>query len=358
MAFSVQPAALRGYAKLLDGQVHQVEAMHSYERNEIDADISWGGLLTLLGDVYPSMVFDLDESLSKAHGLLYESGRALADTATRYESTDHNSALRLDSTMPGKERGDVLPPEQREAALPFTPRRVPSGRLSPPGEYSDQFRWQMDILDAVGMSITAFVRQVIVSLAGWDPFEPVMRDWTGDWAKMRSVADAWHDMRHGFEDLGVNLVQGAQDLADEWHGNAAGACLTYLQRLSGSMHWQAEFCRFIYDRMVDAAEGAADMYKAASGLVSSAIDWAITAAVTAAAGTATIELYGIGVAGWVVAVVAIERMIKDLADAAEIISSFKNSLEGSVGLLKNLRATSFDGYQLGSLPNQPYLTPR
>ncbi|RAS61299.1 hypothetical protein C8D87_110247 [Lentzea atacamensis] len=358
MTFAVQPEALCGYAQLLNGQVHEVEAMRTYERNEIDAKIGWGGLLTLLGDVYPTMVSELNESLNKVSRLLDDSRSALSSTAAMYESTDRDSALQLDSTMQGKERGDVLPPDQREAAAPFAPRRVPSGRLSPPGEYSGQFRWQMDILDAVGLSITAFVRQAIVSLSGWDPFEPVMRDWTGDWAKIRSVADAWHSMRHGFEDLSVNVVQAAQDLSHEWHGNAAGACLTYLQHFSESLHGQAEFCRFVRDKLVEAADGAADMYKAASGLMSSAIDWAITAAIAAGVGTATVEFYGAGIAGWVLAGIAIERLTARLAEVANIISNFKNVLEGLVGLLKNIHGTSFDGYQIRRLPLEPYTAPR
>ncbi|NUT49542.1 MAG: hypothetical protein HOV94_19875 [Saccharothrix sp.] len=358
MTFAVQPAALRGYAKLLGSQVHEVEAMRTYQRNEIDRDIEWGGLLALFGDTYPKTVSELNDSLNKAGRLLDGSGDGLVNTAGIYESIDHDAGLRLDSTMPGNERGAVLPPGEREAATPFEPRRVPSGRLSPPGDYSDQFRWQMDILDAVGLSITAFVRQAIVSLAGWDPFEPVMRDWTGDWSEIRSVADAWHSTRHGFEDLSVNVVQGAQDLADAWQGNAAGACLTYLQRLSESLHGEAELCRFVRDKLVEAADGAADMYKAASGLMSSAIDWALTAAIAAGAGTMTVEVYGIGVVGWVFAGIAIEQVIVKLAKVADIISDFKNVLEGLVGLLRSIDARSFDGYEMSRLPDEPYTAPR
>ncbi|MBP2334565.1 uncharacterized protein YukE [Saccharothrix coeruleofusca] len=357
MAFAVQPAALRGCAELLSGQVNEAGTMRSYAQAEIDAKIGWGGLLAVLGEVYPTVVDELGDSLNKTSHLLNSSAAALTSTAEMYESTDHNSAVALDSTMPGKERGAVLPADQREPATPFTPRRDPSGRLAAPGEYSGQFRWQMDILDAVGLSITAFVRQTLVSTAGWDPFEPVMRDWTGDWAKIRSVADAWHSVRSGFEDLSVNVVQAAQDLSEQWTGNAAGECLTYLQRLSESLYGQAEFCRYVRDKLVEAADGAAEMYKAASGLVSTAIDWAITATVAAGAGTATVQFYGIGVAGWVLAGIAVERVITMMARVANMISNFKNTLEGLAGLLKNIQGTSFDGYRVAHLPLEPYTPP-
>lgn len=234
----------------------------------------------------------------------------------------------------------------------------PTAALAAPGNYEAQFRWQMDILDALGVSITSFVRQVLVSTVGYDPFEPILRDWTGDWAKMRSLADVWHNAGKAFEMLGTNVKVGAGHLRSAWSGNAADQTIGYFANFSESLKGKKEFCHFVRDKLTEAANGASEMFKAASGLLSAAIDWAITASIAAGAGTATIEVYGIGVVGWVIAGIAVERVVAKCAEAANLISKYKNIIEGNIGAIKNISGASFDGYKITPLPVEPYTFPR
>lgn len=70
MSFSVSPEALDRYADLVSGQRRQVMAMRKYHEAEISPAMDWGGVLSLLGEVYPTMVADLDHSINKVNDLL------------------------------------------------------------------------------------------------------------------------------------------------------------------------------------------------------------------------------------------------------------------------------------------------
>ncbi|MGW1682617.1 WXG100 family type VII secretion target [Saccharopolyspora sp. NPDC002376] len=357
MSFSVSPDALDRYADLVSGQRRQLMAMRKYHEAEIAPEMDWGGVLSLLGEVYPAMVGDLDQSISKVDGLLQWSGTGLRETAQQYRDMDQEQAEQLDRVMPGVVPG-TMPAFETNFTPLFGETADVAAALAAPGTYEAQFRWQMDILDAIGVSITALVRQLLVSALSYDPFEPILRDWTGDWAKMRSLADVWHNTGKAFEMLGTNVKVGAGHLRSAWSGNAADQAIGYFVDLSDALRSKRDFCYFVRDKLIDAANGASEMFKAASGLISAAIDWAVTASVAAGAGTATVEFYGVGLLGWGVAGFAVSRVVSNCADAANVISKYKNFIEGSIGGLKNISGTSFDGYQSTPLPVEPYSAPR
>lgn len=358
MTFDVHPPALRSFATLIRRQGdHVSQAMRPYAIQEIEHH-EWEGMLSALGSVYEKVQADLITDLDNASKLLNGFADNLATAAKAYETTDRRTAAKIDSTLHFGSRQTVAPEIADEPGEPFAEHRPVDGRLLPVGNYDAQFRWQMEVLDLLGVSITSAVRQIVIAVSDWDPFEPIMKEIVGDWARARSLADAWHNLSYAFNDLGDNVIQGAKDLVPHWSGAAAGNALTYLERLGAGLHGRAELCRFVRDKLTEAADGAAKMYQGISSIVDSIADKAIAAAAAAGAGTATIEFFGIGAIGWVVAGFVVDDLIADVAKVANKISDFKAYFDSVTGLIGDIAGGSFDGYKTNPLPQEPYTLPK
>ncbi|GIE89968.1 type VII secretion target [Actinoplanes regularis] len=108
MMFRVDPAALRIYATHLAGLQQAAQRAKEYVNKHGTLDIHSQGLIAKAMGFHDDYVRDLNATLDHLSALLAASGGALTKSAGNYERTDMKAAAAID------------------AALPPTPRAVPS----------------------------------------------------------------------------------------------------------------------------------------------------------------------------------------------------------------------------------------
>lgn len=286
-----------------------------------------------------------DHAYSVVHGALdnlasVTSGAAgaIADCQKLYESTDQATAESFDKECPGVDDPEALrallaPPPGEAAKPPFTD-------ISDPGGYFDRFPAAADgavefAFDPKAdlMSPSAYIRWVIVEIAGFDPFERVLQWFSGDWSAYTTCAVVWDRVDKACPELGANLVKAAQDTTDVWQGNAAEGCQSHLVDVGAAIADFQSSCLSLVEQYQEATQAAKDLYEACTGILGELVDLAIFAAL----GPST-------------AVLAASRVVELIGDLNSLYGRSKTVVMGIAGIIGAVSWTEIDKLELPDPP--------
>lgn len=157
------------------------------------------------------------------------------------------------------------------------------------------------IFDALSPSY--WVNQLLKDLVGWDPVGEAAAVFSGDWSSFARFGYALENLAKFSQDLGIKIQQGVLEVDRYWNGNAADAAHAYFSELATMVAaQQVSYCE-LSKQYEDAARGVWVNADVVAGLIRSAIDRAIIAGISSAAGTITAEsgvgaVVGYGIAAW------------------------------------------------------------
>jgi hypothetical protein len=206
------------------------------------------------------------------------------------------------------------------------------------------------------LSPSAWLNEAINSLTGVDVYG-WFTDWVGgDWAAVSRFGDAMSHVADCLQQLGINIQQGALDLDQRWHGNAADGAYLYFSKLAAATSGQQMALRACADSYQKAARGAWQLANQLGNILQALADKAIIAGIAAAAGTVTAET-GVGaVAGYGIAGLMAVQMLELVNRASTIINTAGTVILGFFGAALDL---AHQGGDLSAvpLPSVAYTSP-
>lgn len=153
------------------------------------------------------------------------------------------------------------------------------------------------------ISPSAWINETLKTIVGWDVLGYCSSFFAGDWESYARFGGALQQLAEFHQALGVKVQQGAIAADRDWHGNAADGAYMYFSDLASATSGQQIPLREISGDYDEAARGVWMTAQQVQGLVQAALDKAIIAGVSAAAGTVTAKtvvgpIVGYAVAAW------------------------------------------------------------
>jgi len=294
--FSLSAAGLSGLSRLLSRASDDAFDVLDYTKRQCGLDWRAEGLLLKLVGPHEHAYAAVTAALAKLQDLAGEASGQVAMAAQDYAESDQTAAGRL-----ARSYGQSPPlAGPGPAAEEFADVADPGSHLTDPGTVGSSEMWSINPLTDL-ISPASWVRQVSVSLFGYDPFDDWARDLGGDWAAYVHCGAAMARAGAGADDIGRNLRAGASRSEAVWQGSAADAEREFQTTLGSATGKLNDACRQFSHLYGRAADAAADLRDVAGDLISDLLDALIMVGMASAVGTALVET-GIGaVAGYGIA---------------------------------------------------------
>jgi hypothetical protein len=335
VTFSVQPAALEGYAAQVDRAGDDATSIKNYLRG-YRVDSGWDGLLIELVGTAHVASMDAAQGLSdRVAAVLHDSRNGLTSSASYYRRTDATAAAAFDATMPSRCPSSPTTLEQQWADNPCGPgfgdSREPSGRLKPVDNV--EYSHPLAVLDNI--SVSNWALKGFDFVFGFNPLEKVSEFFVGDWQAVAKGGKALEDAGEAFDDLAYNVQGGAIAVHATWQGFAGDAAYTHFTGTATSVEGLVDPLRRISEEFDTIAHGVWSAAEAITGWVKGMADAAIIAGIAAAAGTITAET-GIGaIAGYGVAAVAVCELLDMWAQATAAMTNLYSIVQGAIGVIES-----------------------
>jgi hypothetical protein len=339
--FSVDAAGLSGLSRLLSRASDDAFDVLDYAKRQCDLDWRAEGLLLKLLGPHEHAYTTVTSALARVQDLSAGAAGQVALAAEDYAETDQAAALRL---------GPAYGKEPAPAAGDFADVADPRSHLTDPGVVGGSAMWSINPLTDL-ISPASWVRQVSVSLFGYDPFDEWARDLGGDWASYVHCGAAMARAGEGAYEIGRNLLAGATRSEAVWQGSAGDAERRFQTSLGTATEELDGACQEFARLYGEAADAAANLRDVAGDLISDLLDALIMVNLASAVGTALVET-GIGaVAGYGIAAYYATQAYQLYQEIARCYSIAGDTVEALSAAIGSVHA-DVDMPDLGAV--QPY----
>jgi hypothetical protein len=335
VTFSVEPAALDGYAAQLGRAGDDATSIQSYLLG-YKVDSGWDGMLIeAVGDSHVRSMDTARELGARVATVLHDSQNGLIASAGYYRRTDNAAAARLDATMPGLCASAPSALEQRWAANvcgpSFADSRGPLGRLKPVDDV--EYTHPLAVLDNI--SVSDWALKGFDFVFGFNPLDKVSAFFIGDWQAVAKGGKALGHAGEAFDDLGYNVQGGAIAVHGAWQGGAADTAHAHFTGTASGAESLVDPLKQISVQFDTIAHGVWSSAEAVTGWVKGMIDAAIIAGIAAAAGTITAES-GIGaIVGYGVAAIEVCELLDMWAQATAAMTNLYSIVQGALGIIES-----------------------
>ena len=351
MSFSVDPAAVAGFAALI-GRAHEDStSIHSYV-GKYAKEGTGGELFQIAHGAHQHATSVIDGTLNRLVCLLETCAPELRSVVTYYQQTDLTAAARIDQTLPGVygQCATALEAEFNQIIckpVPFSDAHTPEAQLRPPPEPdnpNNPMAW-MDYLSPASWALKA-----CDIVFGFDPVAYMQEKFFGDWEALATMQPVATNAGLALHDLALNIQSGATTLHPMWSGNAGDAAYRYFTDLATAIDNLTGPMAEIGKAYRDMAEAVWAAGEAVGGVLKGLIDAAVIAGIAGVVGTATIET-GVGpVVGYAVAGVEIANMLrlwgeatKFYQNASAAVMLFRGIIESQVADLDQVQLPVIGG---------------
>jgi hypothetical protein len=341
--FSLDAAGLSGLSRLLSRASDDAFDVLDYTKRQCDLDWRSEGLLMKLLGPHDHAYATVTGALARVQDLSAGAAGQVALAAQDYADADMAAARRL-----GPAYGQVGPPPPGE----FADVADPGSHLTDPGVVGGSDMWSINPLTDL-ISPASWVRQVSVSLFGYDPFDEWSRALSGDWASYAHCGAAISRAGQGAYDIGRNLLAGVSHAEPVWQGSAGDAERGFQTALGGATEKLNGACQEFSRLYGQAADAAANLRDVAGDLICDLLDALIMVNLASVAGTALIET-GLGaVAGYGIATYYATEAYRLYQEIARCYSVAEDSIEALSATIGSIHA-DVDVPDLAALPSYRY----
>jgi uncharacterized protein YukE len=326
--FSLDAAGLSGLSRLLSRASDDAFDVLDYTKRQCDLDWRSEGLLMKLLGPHDHAYATVTQALSRLQELSAGASGQVALAAEDYAEADLAAARGLAPTY-----GNVAPPR----AADFTDVADPGSHLTDPGSVGSSAMWSINPLTDL-ISPAAWLRQVSVSLFGYDPFDEWARDLGGDWASYVHAGAAMSRAGEGAYDIGRNLLAGASQAEPVWQGSAGEAERRFQTSLGGATTGLNDACQEFSQLYGEAADAAANLRDVAGDLIGDLLDALIMVNLASAVGTALVET-GIGaIAGYGIAAYYATQAYQLYQEIARCYGAAQDTIEALSATIGSIHA--------------------
>lgn len=334
-------AGLSGLSRMLSRASGDAFDALDYTRRQCDLDWPAEGLLMKLLGPHDHAYDSVTRALARVQDLAAGASGQVALAAQDYAQADLAAAGRF-----GPAYGPApAPPED------FADVADPGRHLTDPGTVGEAEMWSINPLTDL-ISPAAWVRQVSVSLFGYDPFDEWAGALSGDWASYVHCGAAMSRAGDSAYDIGRNLLAGASRSERAWQGGAGDAEREFQTALGGATEQLRDACQEfsrLYGRAADAVSSLRDV---AGDLICDLLDTLILVNLASVAGTALIET-GVGaIAGYGLAAYYATQAYQLYQEIARYFGAAQDTVEAIGAAIGTLHA----GVDMPELPGLPDLT--
>ncbi|MEV6847549.1 hypothetical protein [Actinoplanes sp. NPDC051411] len=323
--FSVDAAGLSGLSRLLSRASDDAFDVLDYTKRQCDLGWRAEGLLMKLVGPHEHAYATVTAALARVQDLSSGAAGQVALAAQDYAASDLAAARRL---------GPAYEAEPA-AAEDFADVADPGSHLTDPGVVGGSPMWSINPLTDL-ISPASWVRQVSVSLFGYDPFDEWARDLGGDWASYVHCGAAMARVGEGAYEIGRNLLAGASRAEAVWQGSAGDAERRFQTSLGTATGPLNDACQQFSRLYGEAADAAANLRDVAGDLISDLLDALIMVNLASAVGTALVET-GIGaIAGYGIAAyyaTQAYQLYQEIARCYSIAGDTVEALSAAIGTI-------------------------
>ncbi|MFI6071775.1 hypothetical protein ACIA5C_09320 [Actinoplanes sp. NPDC051343] len=337
--FSVDAAGLSGLSRLLSRASDDAFDVLDYTKRQCGLDWRAEGLLMKLVGPHEHAYQSVTAALARVQDLSAGAAGQVALAAQDYAAADLAAAWRLAPAYP-----------EKPAPEDFADVADPGSHLTDPGVVGTAEMWSINPLTDL-ISPASWLRQVSVSLFGYDPFDEWARDLGGDWAAYVHSGAAMSRAGAGAYEIGRNLLAGVGRADAVWRGSAADAERRFQTSLGTATEELDGACQEFARLYGEAADAAANLRDVAGDLISDLLDALIMVNLASAVGTALVET-GIGaVAGYGIAAYYATQAYQLYQEIARCYSIAGDTVEALSAAIGSVHA-DVDMPDLGAV--QPY----
>ncbi|MFG2141583.1 WXG100 family type VII secretion target [Streptomyces sp. NPDC048650] len=352
MSFTVDPADIAGFAKLIDRAAEDMHAGISYIGNQANEDgfqVTQGAVGAIWEELYGNHtqnVQDVKRFLRKVSEILDASGAELKRSAKYYRDTDREQASKIDSTYPQSKRrtpdadlasggsGDFRDANDARGKLKLleadpsflSPDLIAKAQNWAEGHVEE---WQFNGgFKSLGvpldlLSPSAIATEGLKLFFNFDPIGWVATQIGGDWEGYLKCGELWGNLASFCRSVAANIYHGTSQIAVTWTGNAADAAFVYFEEIADLLNSAAESFDSLkenYEMIAYIVFGISDFAKTALSMV---LDWALEAGIAALAGVETSSTI---IGPIVAAAVVANRALKAIEKYKHIIDAIDHGL--------------------------------
>lgn len=238
MGFQVIPEAVSAYVDVLRKQGEHHDTALKYLDKHIDVGVSSGdGQITTAEEFNPKIVESVRYAIKDAKAFFEESADALQAVVDYYKETEYETAKSLDDSYEGGEEIEVVTPgpaavdHPSEVADPTDALKTPgTPKAFSKGPILDTAKW---INDAT--SPATYIRALVKEInKDRDPFDEVVKEFSGDWEAFAKAAKACEHLAEFYKVVYANLWQ-IESLAYYWKGHASDHAIGYFAKAGRSI---------------------------------------------------------------------------------------------------------------------------
>jgi hypothetical protein len=355
VAFAISPAALDTHAATLTKLSESVAKADTYAADHLTIGLVDTSFLfaTVIGDCETILksVQLLQKDLASA---LSESAVELTGTAQRSRDLDDELEAQLDGAYPGTVSPDAPQTNPSNRSVYMVPN-APEGTLAVP-EKNGKADLVGDILGTDWLSPSAMLMEVIKwATEGWDPVSEVSKFFSGDWNTLYTFESALANLGRYHRSQGDNIGYAMSVTASSWEGEASDAANVFFTNMTAVARASGDDLVRIAPEFSIVARGMETAAENVGGLLTTAMDAMLVAAVLYAAGIAT-SATGVGAivgaaggsAALVTAIVALDKAWDAISGVMSIIEVLSMTIE---------TFSTYDPSQGGYIKPVPYNNP-
>lgn len=350
--FRVEVEDLQELAPALSTQAEHAETANLYVKNYSNLLLGEGWINQFSGahETIQQSTQDWFSDLSRY--VLEAASEQVSEAVSYYESTDSDAAATFDHDIEFngtvQEYDTSSGPIAEGAMVAFRPALDPTEHIDgPPPDYNADpgFQYEPTWLDYT--SYTGASRALMIEATqimadwGWlsrsyDPYEALCKPVVGDWAAMRACTDIFNNLATFAEDLESNIMLLAHSIPHAWEGNAAEACIGYLELVCEDPREIPEPFRELAEQYEAASQACSDFRGVVDTVISDVIEACITLVGAVAAGLATTPTIVGPVAGGAVAIFEAQKIYEAVTlfeDLRQRTDAVMNAASSDVGAL-------------------------
>lgn len=333
MAFAISPDALDSHAAKLTELSDAIAGADAYATEHltiglVDTSFVFAGVIGDCDRVLASIT-TLQKDLTD---VLVLSSAELAGTAQRSRDLDDALEGELDSAYPGEIdplAARSIPTAQAAYVVPFAPGAV----LTTPVD-EGEVDLVGEILGADWFSPSFWLMQVMDLVLDWNPVDVVAKNFSGNWNALYTFESAAYNLGRFHVAQADNIGYAMSVTANTWKGEAADAANIYFTKMASVTRTTGNDLMRIAPEFSIVARSMETTGDNVGGLLNSAIDAMIVAAVIYAAGAAT-SATGVGAivgalggsAALVTAVVWLDQAWNAISGVMAIVEALSMTIE-------------------------------
>ncbi|MDO3647610.1 WXG100 family type VII secretion target [Nocardia mangyaensis] len=212
------------------------------------------------------------------------------------------------------------------------------------------------IINGNAVSPTYWINYILKSTIGYDPLTYTTNSISGDWEAMQKAGTAVGNLSDYLRSYSLEVSKAAREMDSTWDGNAADAAMDYFGELTTAITAQASALKDISATIEEYSLSSYYMAQVVCGMLQEVFDWAIIAAIKAAA-SAAMASTGVGAVGSAVTMASsafeIAMIIERWQDALGTLTSWVMKAEG-VGSVVLAGVASISTTSVPQLPGGSY----